>query len=164
MGTFDGGNHTIKNMVVINTDDGDNCSSGLFGWLNAATAKNVKLEKTYVSGHHNVGVVAGYLETAGCTIDACHVKNATVSCTSANSEANGDKVGGIVGHAGNNGVIVKKCTVTNSSISAGRDAGQVAGAAKTANVSECSAVNVTVVANGTSTGANITEEVIGREL
>ncbi|MBS7385794.1 MAG: hypothetical protein KIG28_06610 [Bacteroidales bacterium] len=38
------------------------------------------------------------------------------------------------------------------------------GAALDANVKDCSATNVTVTANGTSTGANIRNEVIGRVL
>lgn len=164
LGTFDGNGHTIKNLTVNNTDEGGNCSSGLFGWLNAATVKNLTVDTARVTGHHNVGVIAGYLEIAGCTIENCQVKNATISCTSANSEANGDKCGGIVGHAGNAGVSVKDCTVSNTTISAGRDAGQVVGAALEANVTGCSATNVTVTANGTSTGANIREEVIGRVL
>ena len=45
-----------------------------------------------------------------------------------------------------------------------RDAGQVIGAAKSANVTGCSATNVTVTANGTGTGANINEAIIGRAL
>ena len=117
-----------------------------------------------MAGHHNVGTIAGYMETSGCTIENCHVSSATISCTSVNINANGDKCGGIVGHAGNAGVLVKDCTVTNSSISAGRDAGQVVGAAPVVNVVNCSATNVTVTANGTSTGANIRNEVIGKEL
>ena len=164
MGTFEGQNHTISNLTIDNTDEGGNCSTGLFGWLNSATVKNVNVNTAIVTGHHNVGVIAGYLETSGCTIENCHVANATISCTSVNNEANGDKCGGIVGHAGNAGVKVSGCTVANSSISAGRDAGQVVGAALTANVENCSAENVTVTANGSSTGANINNEVIGRVL
>ena len=163
-GTFDGQRHTISNLKINNTDEGGNCATGLFGWLNSATVKNIKISGATITGHHNVGTIAGYLETAGCTIEGCTVENATISCTSVNSEANGDKCGGIVGHAGNAGVIVKDCVVKNSQISAGRDAGQVVGAAKAANVVNCSATNVTVTANGTSTGANIRNEVIGRVL
>ena len=59
---------------------------------------------------------------------------------------------------------VKKCTATDSTVSAGRDAGQIVGAAKAENVTECSATNVTVTANGEGTGANIRNEVIGRLL
>ena len=164
MGTFDGQSHTISNLKINNTDEGGNCSTGLFGWLNSAVVKNVKISEADITGHHNVGTIAGYLETSGCTIEGCTVDNANISCTSVNDEANGDKCGGIVGHAGNNGVIVKDCVVSNSVISAGRDAGQVVGAALTANVENCSATNVTVTANGTSTGANINNTVIGREL
>ena len=164
MGTFDGRDHTISNLKINNTDASKNCSTGLFGWLNSAIVKNVKMHTADVTGHHNVGVIAGYLETSGCTIENCHVANATISCTSVNGDANGDKCGGIVGHAGNAGVWVKDCTVESSTISAGRDAGQVVGAALTANVENCSADNVTVIANGTSTGANIRNEVIGRVL
>ena len=164
LGTFDGGNHTISNLKINNTDESVHCSTGLFGWLNNATVKNLKIDGATVSGHHNVGVIAGYLESEGCTIEDCHVLNAIISCTSVNDDANGDKCGGIVGHAGNAGVSVIECSVVNSTISAGRDAGQVVGAALEVNVTGCSASNVTVSANGTSTGANIRNEVIGRIL
>ena len=165
MGTFDGQGKTISNLNIDATaQTGANCSSGLFGWLNAATVKNVNIAGATVKGNHNVGVIAGYLETAGCTIEACQVTGAAVECHVANSEANGDKCGVIVGHAGNAGVVVKDCTAANSTVTAGRDAGQIAGAAKEANVIGCSATNVTVTANGEGTGANIRNEVIGRIL
>ena len=102
------------------------------------------------------------METSGCKIENVHVSNATVSCTSVNNDANGDKCGGIVGFAANDETTVISCTVTNSTISAGRDAGQIVGYAKESNIDNCSANNVTVTANGTSTGANIRNEVIGR--
>ena len=164
-GTFDGQGYTISNLNIDATaQTGANYSSGLFGWLNAATVKNVNIAGATVKGNHNVGVIAGYLETTGCTIEACHVTDAAVECHVANSEANGDKCGVIVGHAGNAGVVVKDCTAANSTVTAGRDAGQIAGAAKEANVTGCSATNVTVTANGEGTGANIRNEVIGRIL
>ena len=59
---------------------------------------------------------------------------------------------------------MKNCTAANSTVSAGRDAGQVIGAGREANVTGCSATNVTVEANGTGTGANVRDEVIGRLL
>lgn len=164
LGTFDGDNHTISNLKINNADKSANCSSGLFGWLNSAIVKNVTIAGANVAGHHNVGTIAGYMETSGCTIENCHVSNATISCTSANSEANGDKCGGIVGHAGNAGVKVKDCSVSNSSISAGRDAGQVVGAALEVNVVNCTASEVTVTADGSASGANIREAIIGRVL
>ena len=164
-GTFNGQGYTISNLNIDATaQTGAHYSSGLFGWLNAATVKNVNIAGATVKGNHNVGVIAGYLETAGCTIEACHVTGAAVECHVANSDANGDKCGVIVGHAGNAGVAVKDCTAANSTVSAGRDAGQIAGAAKEANVTGCSATNVTVTANGEGTGANVNNAVIGRIL
>lgn len=164
-GTFDGNSKTIYNLNIDATaQTGANYSSGLFGWLNAAKVKNVTINGAVVKGNHNVGVIAGYLETSGCTIEACNITDAVVEGHHATNDACGDKVGGIVGHAGNSGVVVKDCVISSSTISAGRDAGQVAGAAKTDNVIGCSANNVTVTANGECTGANIRNEVIGRLL
>ena len=164
-GTFDGNSKIISNLNIDATaQTGANYSSGLFGWLNAAKVKNVTINGAVVKGNHNVGVIAGYLETSGCTIEACNITDAVVEGHHATNDACGDKVGGIVGHAGNSGVVVKDCVISSSTISAGRDAGQVAGAAKTDNVIGCSANNVTVTANGECTGANIRNEVIGRLL
>ena len=165
MGTFDGHGYTIKNLNVdASKQTGANYSSGLFGWLNNATVKNLTIENATVKGNHNVGVIAGYMETSGCTISNCHVINATVVAKHANDDACGDKVGVIVGHAGNAGVKVENCTAKDSTVTAGRDAGQIAGAAKTANVINCTAENVSVVASGECTGANIRNELIGRVL
>ena len=52
----------------------------------------------------------------------------------------------------------------NCTVTAGRDAGQIVGAAKEENVIGCTAENVTVTAGGDCTGANIRNEVIGRTL
>ena len=165
MGTFDGNGKTISNLNIDQTaQEGKYYSTGIFGWLNKAIVKNVKVNGAIVKGNHNVGVIAGYLETAGCTIENCHVSNAEIECHVKNDDANGDKCGAIVGHAGNDDVAVKNCTATDCTISAGRDAGQVVGAAKEVNVTGCSASNVTVTANGEGTGANISNAVIGRLL
>ena len=164
-GTFDGQGKTISNLNIdVTAQTGGNYSSGLFGWLNAATVKNVNVNYATVKGNHNVAVIAGYLETSGCSVINCHVENAALECHVANDDANGDKCAVIVAYANNAGVLVKDCTAKNSTVSAGRDAGQVVGAAKTDYVVNCSATNVTVTANGEGTGKNIRNEVIGRVL
>ena len=164
-GTFDGNNKTISNLNIdARANTSGNCASGIFGWLNSAVVKNIKVDGVVLKGNHNVGVIAGYLETSGCTVENCHVSKAQVECHVANDDANGDKAGVVVGHAGNAGVRVENCTASESTLSAGRDAGQVVGAAKSENVVNCSATNVTVTANGEGTGANIRNEVIGRIL
>ena len=164
-GTFDGHGYTIKNLNInTSTQTGANYSTGLFGWINNATIKNLTVDTATVKGNHNVGVIAGYMETAGCTISNCHVINATVVANHANDDACGDKVGVIVGHAGNAGVKVENCSAKDSTVTAGRDAGQIVGAALTQNIVGCVAENVAVTAKGDCTGANIRNEIIGRVL
>ena len=168
-GVFDGQNHTISNLNVDSSSQtGKNYSSGLFGWVESHTAghghlKNVKISGANITGHHNCGALVGYITEETALVENCHVTGATISCTHANGDADGDKAGALIGNA-TVATPVKDCTATDSTVSAGRDAGQVIGAAKEANVTGCSATNVTVTANGTSTGANINNAVIGRLL
>lgn len=168
-GVFDGQNYTISNLNVNSeAQEGAHYSSGLFGWVESHSAgqghiKNVKIDGATIKGHHNCGALVGYITQETALVENCHVTNAAISCTVANSEANGDKAGALIGNA-TVATPVKDCTATNSTVSAGRDAGQVIGAGKEANVTGCSATNVTVEANGTGTGANVRNEVIGRLL
>ena len=57
------------------------------------------------------------------------------------------------------------CTAKESTVKAGRDAGQIVGCAtgaNTAKVTDCTADKVTVSATGDCTGANINDAIIGR--
>lgn len=165
-GIFDGQGYTISNLNVdvweVGNDQGANYASGLFGFIDAASAviKNVKVDTAKVVGHHWTGVIAGYITGS---ITGCEVTNATVTCTHTNDEACGDKAGVIAGHV-NTGGIVTGNTVKDSTVTAGRDAGQVVGAAKTTQAYGNTISNVTVSATGDCTGANIREAEIGREL
>ena len=168
-GVFDGQNHTIYNLNVNSeAQTGAHYSSGLFGWVESHTAghghiKNVKISGAVVNGHHNCGALVGYITQETALVENCHVTGATISCTYANGDADGDKAGALIGNA-TVATPVKDCTAANSTVSAGRDAGQVIGAGKEANVTGCSATEVAVSANGTSTGKNVRNEVIGRLL
>lgn len=168
-GVFDGQDYTISNLNVNSeAQTGAHYSSGLFGWVESHTAghghlKNVKINGATINGHHNCGALVGYITQETALVENCHVTGATVTCTKANDDADGDKAGALIGNA-TVATPVKNCTATNSTVSAGRDAGQVIGAGKEANLTGCSATNVTVSANGTSTGKNIRNEVIGRLL
>lgn len=168
-GVFDGQNNTISNLTVDSeSETGAHYSSGLFGWVESHTAghghiKNVKIDGATITGHHNCGALVGYITQETALVENCHLTGATVTCTNANKDANGDKAGALIGNA-TVATPVKDCTAANSTVSAGRDAGQLIGAGKEANVTGCSATNVTVSANGTSTGANVRNEVIGRLL
>ena len=168
-GVFDGQNYTIYNLNVDSeAQTGGHYSSGLFGWVESHSAnqghlKNVKIDGATIVGHHNCGALVGYITQGTALVENCHVTDAAISCTVANEDANGDKAGALIGNA-TVATPVKNCTASDSTVSSGRDAGQVIGAGREANVTGCSATNVTVEANGTGTGANVRNEVIGRLL
>ncbi len=163
-GNFDGQGYTIRNLYIDSSKEtGKHYSSGLFGWIenhgSTAYIQNVVVEGAKVTGHHNVGVIVGWAN--GVSISKCTVSKATISCTYANNDADGDKAGVIAGYL-YNGTALTNCHVLNSTVSAGRDAGQMVGCLISGTTDGCTATNVTVVANGTSTGANIRNELIGR--
>ncbi len=167
LGTFDGQNKTIKNLKVKNESVYKNCASGLFGWIERhgndadylMAVKNLNVDGAKIEGHHNVAVIAGYLIG---TVENCHVTDAEVVCTHANDDACGDKAGVIAGIAAGANALIKGCTAKNSTVTAGRDAGQIVGACIVGKVESCSATNVVVSAIGECTGANINNELIGR--
>ena len=127
-GTFDGNGKTISNLYVDkSTDTYGNSSAGLFGWIDqaGATIKNVIIENATVKGSHWTGVIAGY---ATGLIENCTVNNATVTGYNVNDDANGDKIGGIVGFMNDQSAGLIGNTVSNSSIIGNRDLGGIAGA------------------------------------
>lgn len=168
-GVFDGQNYTISNLNVDSSaQTGAYYSSGLFGWIETHSegcgiVKNLIINGATVTGHHNCGALVGYITEKYAVVENCHVSDATITCTYANGDADGDKAGALIGNA-TVATIVKDCTATDSTVSGGRDSGQLIGAGKEVNVTGCSATNVIVSANGTGTGANVRNEVIGRLL
>ena len=156
-GTFDGNGKTISNLNVTAEK-----AAGFFANLYTGTIKDLTIDGANVKGSHHVGAIAG--GSYG-TIQDCTVKNAVISCVNPADGGDGDKAGAVIGyHAKDQVAQILNCTVLDSKVDAGRDAGQVVGAALDANVVGCSATNTTVTANGSATGANILNEVVGRKL
>ena len=166
VGTFDGQGYTISNFVITpdaTYGEGANYAAGLFGFVDAGAAviKNLKVDNATVTGHHWTAVICGYLTG---TIQNCHVTNSSVTCTHANNDACGDKAGMIVGYTNHSTTTVKDCTAKDGTVKAGRDAGQIVGCNSSGvTVSGCSAENVNVSATGDCTGANIKNDIIGRQ-
>ena len=149
-GTFDGNGHTIKGLYVRQQE-----VAGLFGYVYAATIKNVTIEGANLySNHYAGGVVAWVLNTKGnikvpFVMENCHVKNSTIVSTPAliNGEwDNGDKVGGLVGYAdiNNEGAEIKDCSVKNTSIKAYRDFGGLIGYAKGVAINNYTVENISL--------------------
>jgi len=165
-GVFDGQGYTIKNMTIepkATYGEGANYATGFFGFVDAGDAviKNVTFDNATINGHHWTAVVCGYISG---TIQNCHVTNSNVVCSHANSDACGDKAAMIVGYTNESTTSVKDCTAKNGTVKAGRDAGQIVGCnSANVTVSGCSAENVTVSAIEGCTGANIKNDIVGRQ-
>ncbi len=168
-GSFDGQGYTIKNLYVDSSaQTGGNYSSGLFGWIEIHSTtyrviENLNVDGATITGNHNCGTIVGYA-TGSLEIKNCNVTSATITCNVANNDANGDKAGVIAGNiTAEPQNKVTGCTASNSTVTAGRDAGQLVGAGNVENVTG-TATNVTVTANGNGTGANINNALVGRDL
>jgi len=125
-GTFIGTGYTISNLYVTGTK-----GVGLFGYTwTSAHIEGVTIDGAVVSGNDYVGAIlgSGYL-SANCIKD-CTVNNAAITATpylmaDGVTYDGGAKAGVIAGQAYNGNII--GCTVTNSSVTAYRDLGSVAG-------------------------------------
>ncbi len=115
-GTFDGGNHTISNLFIDQSDETPAYrAAGFFGAING-TLKNLKFVNARVTGVssgsatvNGIAVAVGSMAYGG-TIDNVSVENATVR---------GNRyVAGIVGYAKGT---VQNCTIKNVTIVAEPD-------------------------------------------
>ena len=155
-GTFDGQGHTISGLYVNQKD-----VAGLFGYVYAATIKNVTIDGANLYSNHYAGGIVGWVLNSKGNIQVpfemvnCHVKNSTISSTpeQVNGEwDNGDKVGGLVGYAhfgddkyaANNGAKIQNCSVENTTIKAYRDFGGLIGYASHVAINNCNISNVTL--------------------
>ncbi len=110
-GTFDGNRHTIKGLNINATA----ANQGLFGLINGATIKNLKVEGTVYSTGSYVGGIVGKVQTG--TIENCGFGG---SGSSVRSEAG--YAGGIVGGVVANGISITGC-YNNASVKGNSAAG-----------------------------------------
>lgn len=128
-GTFDGGGHSIKGLTVTASSDLDN--SGLFGYANNATLKNVSIIGAKVDGDEHVGILLG------------NAKQVTISGVMTNGIVTGrDHVGGIVGDASgdaeNGGFTsISNCMSTAGVFSRTYQAGGIAGIVNAGIIDKC---------------------------
>lgn len=96
-GTFDGNGHTISGL---------NGSNGLFGFVNGATIKNLKVEGTISASTTGIGGIVG--KTQGpVTIDSCVFSGKISASYTETTKANG--IGGIVGRVNNGTLKIFNC-------------------------------------------------------
>lgn len=128
-GTFDGGGHSIKGLTVTASSDLDN--SGLFGYANNATLKNVSIIGAKVDGDEHVGILLG------------NAKQVNISGVMTSGIVTGrDHVGGIVGDASgsaDNGEFtsISNCMSTAGVFSRTYQAGGIAGIVNAGMIDKC---------------------------
>lgn len=138
-GVFDGGNFTIKNLLVQEDD-----LSGLFSFTSNATIKNLTIDGANISNGWYSGVIAGYIE--GTTIENCLVNSIEVSGIGA--------VGSLCGLSELNSNIINT-VATGGAISADNgSAGGLIGNASDTKLYQCSS-GIEVVTSSTGIGGLI---------
>ena len=137
-GTFDGNGHTISGL---------NGSNGLFGFVNGATIKNLKVEGT-ISNNDSTGVGGIVGKTQGTvTIKNCAFSG-SVSSTKVARKAG---VGGIVGLVNNGAVKIENCYST-ANVSSGKYAGGILGCVTAADTTITSSFSTGVIFGDSNSG------------
>lgn len=103
-GTFLGNGHTISGMYIEDTKN----FSGLFGYTENATIKQVKIANSTIQGQGDIGGIVGWGESG--LIEDCHVgSDVSIKITQNNTRY----VGGIAGHitgSSDNPLILRYCS------------------------------------------------------
>ena len=126
-GTFDGQNHTIKGLKIENATT---AYKGLFGSINGATIRSLKVEGSVSSSDNYVGGIVGKIWSG--TVENCSF-HGTVTTTK-----NDAYTGGIAGYAGNSSsqkATIKGCA--NIGDITGGVVGGIAGYAKYSMLTNC---------------------------
>lgn len=129
-GTFDGQGHTISDLNITRTGYGQNTVIGLFGYLNGATIKNLKLDNFNFSATTTDVEGSKYLYTGGFLAAQAEQDNIT------------------------SGVTVSGVTVTNSSATNMSISGLWSSTYSNATITNCS-TDFTVTANISNNNAGI---------
>ena len=157
-GTFDGQNHTISGLKITGGS-----YVGLFGYLGAATVRNVALVGANVGGVKRVGALVGQI-AGNATIKNCSL-DATSSVTGSDSNT-----GGLIGEASGSIVVTlenltNKAPVTNTENGTSRAAGILCQATSGASVTLKNCVNNgTITTNGGYAGGIVSAKQGGASL
>lgn len=128
-GTFDGDFHTISGLYINSSSS----NQGLFGAINGAEIKNLKVEGSVTSSNNYVGGIVGKIQQG--TVTNCSFSG------SAETTKSGGYAGGIAGYAGNTTAqtaVISGCS--NSAAVTGETRGTVGGIigyAKYTTITDC---------------------------
>ena len=146
-GVFDGGQHSVANLKLVNTDSSGSAMIGLFGNINSGTVSNLT-----VSGEVSEGGIAFDGGIAGNAVNAT-IRNCVSSVKIIDTM--GSYIGGIAGNIRGN-TTIKNCSYTGEMSGveftcAGGIVGQIKGSGKVQN--SYAVGTLAVPANGSNTFA-----------
>lgn len=150
-GTFDGDYHTINGLKIDSTAS----NQGLFGAINGATIKNLKVNGSVTSSNNYIGGIVGKVQQG--TIENCSFSG-TVSTTKS-----GGYAGGITSYAGNTST--QKATITgcaNTASVKGGVTGGIAGYVKYTTIENC--YNVGTITRMGSGSSDRTGGIVGQSM
>ena len=110
-GEFDGAGYTISNL----TFEQNSLDHALFGYVQGATIKNLKIDNANISGTSYTGAVIGTIYDYA-LVDNCHVTNSTIT----GQNHVGGIVGGINEKNGAQKTEIKNCTVENTTVTSSK--------------------------------------------
>jgi prepilin-type N-terminal cleavage/methylation domain-containing protein len=111
-GIFDGGNYVISNLTINRSSD----DQGLFGYINGAEIRNVKLVNININGGRYTGGLVGHSQ-----------RSLITDCSVTGNVSGGSHTGGLIGRCDNSEpTIVSGCS-TAGSVSGGNYTGGLVG-------------------------------------
>ncbi|MBR3883742.1 MAG: hypothetical protein IKJ31_03180, partial [Bacteroidaceae bacterium] len=180
-GTFDGNNETISNMIVVGEKNqgffgfadnatiknlklnnvtviGTDCVGAVAGQVySVSLVDNCHVSGTIqVEGQTNVGGIVGkyYTKVANCSVIGDGVATSYVKGVYVASDLEGDNIGGIMGHCGENNSLTGN-TVKNITISGTRKVAGIVGIAdQNTDIDNCVVQNVVIETTATVDYAN----------
>lgn len=176
-GTFDGNNHAIESLSIINPGQD---SIGLFSVTNGATIKDLDLHDININAQTNVGALAG--EVYSSTVDNVRLRNGTIvaktyqggligwaessslsnlqviSTNVTTSNASAERIGGVIGYLYNSSlqqVKVSRTTKVEATNTASTAIGGIVGYGNTSTVNIASSL-------ARVTGGEVVGGIVGR--
>jgi hypothetical protein len=122
-GTLDGNGYTLKNAKI---GDGKTSHQAFFYLLNGAV-KNLNFDNITVTGGNansaasSAAVLTAGQSTVAFTIENCHITNSSVISGPEQGTAGGSYAGGFVGRSSNSDVVIRNCSISNSTITASNE-------------------------------------------
>ena len=108
-GTFDGNGHTVSGVYYSRGQANNSVGIGLFGFVEGATIKNLRVENSFINACAAIGGIAGFAREGGVTITDCYSDAIICIYGRKGYEPAHIGYGGILGRADTDSVTISGC-------------------------------------------------------